>query len=288
MNLNAFFRSVKFRVLLCILALLTGIMLYSLKSGAHTDYLTRMLQSISAPARKASSAISGSVNTHLDTYFESKAYRDENKRLREEIASLNEQLIGYDDAIEELEALRDQLGIKQKHRDFVLSEPCKVLMPVANDLTHSFLIDQGEEDGITLDAPVICADGLIGVITELSPHYATVTTMLSPELSIGAVILQTGDSGIVEGDLRYAADDRAVMMYIDEHSTAKEGDLIITAGTTGLFPYGLPVGNVTEISLEESGLAKNALLAPSVDFSALETVTVLLDFEGKGETFGES
>lgn len=288
MNLNAFFRSTKFRVLLCVLALLTGIMLYSLKSGAHTDYLTRMMQSISAPARKASSAISGNVNTHLDTYFESKAYRDENARLRKEIAALNEQLIGYDDAIEELEALRDQLGIKQKHRDFVLSEPCKVLMPVANDLTHSFLIDQGEDDGLTLNAPVICADGLIGVITELSPHYATVTTMLSPELSIGAVILQTGDSGIVEGDLRYAVDDRAVMMYINENSTAKEGDLIITAGTTGLFPYGLPVGNVTEISLEDSGLAKNALLAPSVDFSALESVTVLLDFEGKGETFGES
>lgn len=288
MNLNAFFRSAKFRVLLCLLALLTGIMLYSLKSGAHTDYLTRMMQSISAPARKASSAISGNVSEHLDTYFESKAYRDENARLRREIASLNEQLIGYDDAIEELNALRDQLGIKQKHRDYVLSEPCKVLMPVANDLTHSFLIDQGEDDGITLNAPVICADGLIGVITELSAHYATVTTMLSPELSIGAVILQTGDSGIVEGDLRYAVDDRAVMMYIDEHSTAKEGDLIITAGTTGLFPYGLPVGNVTEINLEESGLAKTARLAPSVDFSKLESVTVLLDFEGKGESFGES
>lgn len=287
MNLNAFFHSAKFRVLLCILALLTGIMLYSLKSGAQTDYLTRLMQSISAPARKASAAISGNVNEHLDTYFESKAYRDENARLRDEIASLNEQLIGYDDAMEELEALRDQLGIKQKHRDFVLSEPCKVLMPVANDLTHSFLINQGEEDGITLNAPVICADGLIGVITELSPHYSTVTTLLSPELSIGAVILQTGDSGIVEGDLRYAVDDRAVMMYIDEHSTAKAGDLIITAGTTGLFPYGLPVGNVTEIGLEESGLAKTALLAPSVDFSALESVTVLLDFEGKGETVGE-
>lgn len=287
MNLNAFFRSAKFRVLLCVLALLTGIMLYSLKSGARTDYLTRMMQSISAPVRKTAAAISDEVNTHLDTYFQSKAYRDENARLRREIASLNEQLIGYDDAIEELEALRDQLGIKQKHRDFVLSAPCKVLMPVANDLTGSFLIDQGEDDGMTLNAPVLCADGLIGVITEVSPHYSTVTTLLSPELSIGAVILQTGDSGIVEGDLRYAVDDRAVMMYIDEHSTAKEGNLIITAGTTGLFPYGLPVGNITEIKLEESGLAKTALLAPAVDFSALESVTVLLDFEGKGETVGE-
>lgn len=288
MNLNAFFRSAKFRVLLCVLALLTGIMLYSLKSGARTDHLTRLLQSISAPARKASSAITGEVNEKLDTYYESKAYRDENARLRKENAALHEQLIGYDDAMEELEALRDQLGIKQKHRDFVLSEPCKVLMPVANDLAHSFLIDQGEEDGITLDAPVICGEGLIGVITELSAHYATVTTMLSPELSIGAVILQTGDSGIVEGDLRYTVNNRAKMMYIDKDSTAREGDLIITAGTTGLFPYGLQVGSITETGLEESGLARYAILAPSVDYSALESVTVLLDFEGKGESFGES
>ena len=70
-------------------------------------------------------------------------------------------------------------------------------------------------------------------------------------------------------------------------ANAEEGDLIITAGTTGLFPYGLPVGNVTETGIEDTGLAKYAMLAPSVDFSSLEAVTVLLDFNGKGETFGE-
>lgn len=287
MNLNAFFRSVKFRVLLCILAFLVGIMLYSLKAGAHTDYVTRALQAITSPARRASAAISGSVNEKLDTYYNAKAYRDENARLRAEIAKLNEQLIGYDDAVQELEALRDQLAIKEKNEDFVLSEPCKVMMPITNDITRSFVIDQGEEDGLTLHAPVICSLGLIGVVTELSQHFATVTTILSPELSVGAVVLQTGDSGIVEGDLRYAADDCAKMMYLDEYSTAGEGDLIMTAGTTGLFPYGLPIGNITEIGIEDTGLAKYAIYTPSVDFSALESVTVLLDFDGKGESFGE-
>ena len=77
------------------------------------------------------------------------------------------------------------------------------------------------------------------------------------------------------------------MMYLDEKSTAAEGDLIITAGTTGLFPYGLPVGNITETGIEDTGLARYAILTPSVDYAALEAVTVLLDFEGKGESFGE-
>lgn len=287
MNLNAFFRSTKFRVLLCVLGLLTGVMLYSLRGGSHTDRITRVLQGVTSPVRRISAAVSGDVNEKLDTYFESKAYRDENARLRSEIARLNEQLIGYDDAMQELEALRDQLDIKKKNKGFVLSEPCKVLMPVANDMARSFIIDQGENDGITLNSPVICGDGLIGVVTEVSPGYATVTTLLSPELSIGAVVLRTGDSGIVEGDLRLAVDDRTKMMYLDENSTAKEGDLVLTAGTTGLFPYGLPIGNITETGIEDSGLARYAMLAPSVDISALETVTVLLDFKGKGDSFGE-
>ncbi len=288
MNLSAFFRSTRFRVLLCVLALLTGVMLYSLKSGAHTDYATRFLQSVTAPARRASAAISNDARRKLDTYYESNAYREENARLRAEIAELNQQLIGYDDAVQELEALRDQLEIKKKNNGFVLSEPCRVLMPNTNDMTRSFLIDMGEEDGITLNAPVICADGLIGIISEVSAHFSPVTTILSPELSVGALILQTGDGGIVEGNLRDAAENRTKMMYLDQKSAAEAGNLVITAGTSGLFPYGLAVGTVTETGLEDTGLTRYAMLAPSVDFTALESVTVLLDFEGKGESFDEN
>ncbi len=287
MNLNAFFRSTKFRVLLCVLALLTGIMLYSIRSGSHTDRLSQVLQAVTSPFRRAASAIHGEVNERLDTYYEAKAYREENARLREQNAILNQQLIGYDDAIHERDALRDQLAIKEKHEDFVLSEPCKVLMPLTNDLTGGFQIDMGEEDGLTLNAPVICSAGLVGVITELSPHYATVTTILSPELSVGAVVLETGDSGIIEGDLKYAADGQVKMIYLDEDSTVKPHDLVITAGTSGLFPYGLPIGNVTETGIETTSLAQYAVVQPTAALSELDTVTVLLDFKGKGESVGE-
>ena len=77
MNLNAFFRSAKFRVLLCVLALLTGVMLYSIRSGAQTDRLTRLLHAVTAPFRHAASAIQGEVDERLDTYYEAKAYREE-------------------------------------------------------------------------------------------------------------------------------------------------------------------------------------------------------------------
>ena len=282
MNLRAFFRSTKFRVLLCVLALLTGVMLYSVRQGGQTDVFSRALQTATQPVRRFSSAISGSVNRTLDTYFKSKAYRDENARLRDRVAELNGQLIGYDDAVQERDALRDQLKIKEHSADFVLSEPCRVLMPVTNDMTGSFRIDRGEADGILLNAPVMDSHGLVGVVTELAADSATVTTILSPELSVGVTVLETGEDGIVEGNLKYAADGQTKLIYLDKNSKVREGNLVITAGTTGLFPYGLPVGNITETGIEESGLTAYAAVTPSVDLSLLSSVSVLLDFNGRG------
>lgn len=282
MNLRAFFRSTKFRVLLCVLALLTGVLLYSVKQGAQTDVFSRTLQTAVQPVRRFSSAISGSVNSVLDTYFKSKAYRDENARLRDRVAELNGELIGYDDAVQELSALRDQLKIKERSADFVLSEPCRVLMPVTNDMTGSFQIDRGEADGILLNAPVIDSHGLVGVVTEISEHSATVTTILSPELSVGVTVLETGEDGIVEGNLKYAADGRTKLIYLDKESRVREGNLVITAGTTGLFPYGLPVGNIAETGIEESGLTAYASVIPAADPAELDSVSVLLDFNGRG------
>lgn len=288
MNLNQFFRSAKFRVLLCVLALLTGIMLYSLKQGVHTDLLTRGIQTAVRPVQQFSAAISDNVRGKLDTYFEAKAYKEDNARLRAQIAVLNEQLIGYDDAVAERDALRDQLGIKEKHNDFVLSEPCKAILPVTNDIAGSFLIDMGEEDGIPLNAPVICSQGMIGMVTSLSAHSATVTTILSPELSVGAAVIEADESGIVEGNLKYAADGCTKLIYLDEHTEVKEHNLVVTSSNTGMVPYGIPIGNVTEVGLEDNGLASYAVVAPSVDLRNLETVTVLLDFSGKGEASDET
>jgi rod shape-determining protein MreC len=155
-------------------------------------------------------------------------------------------------------------------------------MPVSNDLTGSFFIDQGEAENLSVGAPVLCSKGLIGVVSEVSNHSAKVTTLLSAELSVGAVCLQSGDSGIVEGSLRYAADQRTKMIYINTENTVKEGDLIVTSGTTGLFPRGLQIGTVEKVGIEETGLTAYAVIRPAVDLDALESVTVLLDFNGKG------
>ena len=288
MKLGDFFRSKRFRVLLCLIAILTGGLLYALKMGGQADIITRGLQNLTEPVRKFSASVSDTTDDALETYYEAKAYREENEKLREHIADLNSRLIGYNEAMQELEALRDQLKIKEKNNGFVLSEPCTNLMPLTNDLSGSFVIDRGSEEGIAEGCPVICSQGLIGVITQVSEKFATVTTILSPELSVSAIVLETGDTGIIEGTLKLAAEDHSKLIYLDRESTVQAGDLVITAGTTGLFPYGIPIGNVVQTGVAETGLTAYATIEPTVDFTALNKVTVLLDFDGKGVSFHEN
>ena len=75
------------------------------------------------------------------------------------------------------------------------------------------------------------------------------------------------------------------MIHIDKNSKrVKNGDLVVTSSTSGIFPSGYLIGTIKNIENSESGLTKNAVIEPSVDFSKLTTVMVIRDFDGKGET----
>ena len=61
----------------------------------------------------------------------------------------------------------------------------------------------------------------------------------------------------------------------------KAGDIVVTAGTSGLYPQGLIIGTVTEVKLEKSGITKTAVLQPVSDIDNIKNVFVLTDFLGK-------
>ncbi len=280
-----FFRSVKFKVILCILALLLGVMLYSVTQGGDTPLGSEALGKVFKPVRQFSNRISGKVEHGLDTLTNAQEYYEENESLRAKIGELNSQLVEYEDTKTELAELRKFVGIKEEHADFTLSPPCEIISYVTNDPYGAFVIDRGTDDGISVNDPVITAEGLVGVITEAADSYATVTTLLSPDLSIGAVTNSSKESGIVEGTLKLSVDGRTKMIYIDKENKLQKEELVITAGGSGLFPKGCVIGNIEEIGMEESGLSAYAVVQPAVQLDKISNVIVLLDFDGKGENY---
>lgn len=276
--MNNFFKSVKFKIIVCIAAFFLGIGLYSVSKGGEATVISRAIGVTFNPIKKFTNAISDKVALVIDLFVDSEVYVEENQKLREQIGELNKRLIDYENIKAENEDLRKFIGIKEQNEDIKVSKPCTIISRTANDPYGTFTIDITGTDSIKLYDPVVTSEGLVGVITELANNYATVRTILSPDLSIGGLCIESRDTGIIEGSLSYAADGKCKMIYLDKANKIKVGDLIVSSGNSGQFPQGYIIGNVTETGIEESGLTAYAVIEPAVNPKDITAVMVMTDF----------
>ena len=275
-----FLKSKKFKAVLWLLALLIGLMLYAVFVGGYTISGIGFFKSVTAPIQKVSNSISQRVEFGLDLYRNAENYYEENRALREEINTLHTELADYEATKEELERLQAFIGIKEKHEDYAMTAPFDVTGYVTNDPYCTFMIDGGTEDGISLYDPVVSESGLVGVITELGTHTATVTTILSPELSVSAGTRSAKERGILTGSISLAM---CKLQYLDKNTSLKKDKIILTTGENGLFPSGYVIGYVKETAMDDTGLTAYAKIEPASDLKKLSLVVVITDFSGKAD-----
>lgn len=280
-----FFKSIKFKIILALTALLVGLMLYSANASGQTFFGSATVGNILNPVRRFFSSVATSAEIGMSEVTNPQKYYEENQKLKEQIAELQKDLIDYESTKTELEELRKFMGIKEEHSDYTHTAPCDIVGRTTNDPYGSFTIDRGSDDEIELYDPVVTAEGLVGVITEVSPKYSTVKSILSPDVSLGAICVQSKDTGVLEGSAQYAVDGLCKMIYIDKAHKIKAGDLVVTSGASGLLPKDYVIGTVKEVKTEESGLSCYAVIEPSVDSRQISSVVVITSFDGQGEGY---
>ncbi|WP_297957542.1 rod shape-determining protein MreC [uncultured Ruminococcus sp.] len=279
-----FLKSTRFKILLGFLAFLVGIMIYAVTKGGYSVSGASFINTITKPFRSASNGISMKMEGTVDKLSNADKYYEENQKLKKQIGELNAQLTEYDAIKAEVEELRKFVSIKEEHEDYMLSQPCKVLGYVTNDPFKSFTIDRGSADGIKVNCPVVTAEGLVGITVEVSEHVSTVRTILSPDLSVAAMASSSSaDQGIIEGSVLASENGRTRLIHVPKKNKLKRGDLMITTGTSGLFPKDYPIGTILDIGIDSNGLSVCADIQPCVDVNRLTSVIVITDFSGKKE-----
>jgi len=160
----------------------------------------------------------------------------------------------------------------------------KVVSRDLGDFKDTILIDKGSEDGLKLNMSVITGSGLVGIVDGVYGHLAKVMLINSPKTRIGGMNLR-GDSrvaGIVNG---IAGSDLSLeMRNMARNADLLPGDTIVTSGYSGYHPAGLIIGNIEEVLMDPGGLTKVATIAPAVNFSHLEEVMVVTNYEGFAKT----
>ena len=119
---------------------------------------------------------------------------------------------------------------------------------------------------------------MVGVVTEVFPTSARVTTVLSTDLQIGARILRTRDTGVCGGVTSWALNSTMKLSYISRDSKVAAGDLVVTSGASGLYPEDLILGTVREVLSETNGVSLYAVLETIENINDIKGVYVVTDF----------
>lgn len=113
------------------------------------------------------------------------------------------------------------------------------------------MIDKGTLAGVTVGMGVINPSGIIGIVTDVSPHYAVIMSVLNSNFQLGVRLKNSNYFGVLNWN---GKDPKlATLNNIQQFVTVNESDTIQTLGASGIFPEGLMVGTVeTLVAIEET------------------------------------
>lgn len=275
-----FFRSRQFKVILtifCVIALLTtSFAIIGRRMSPQTD----IASTISAPFKTFFSNVADMFGGIFQNYNSGRELSLENSELQNEINSLREQLADYEETKKENEFYKDYLGIKENNPDFVFADAV-IIARDNDDPFGSFTLNKGSSSDIAKYDPVITNAGIVGYVTEVGLTSCKVTTILSPEITLGALDNRTSDSGVITGNFSLAQNGCCRFSNLARSCTVAVGDYVVTSGE-GIFPEGLLIGSVNNIGVDETNNSIYAEIKPFAEISEIREVMVITDFEGQG------
>lgn len=201
----------------------------------------------------------------------------ENESLKEQVDELRNENILLQQEKFELNNLRRLYDLDQEYAEYE-KVGARIIAKDPGNWFHTFTIDKGEEDGLTVDMNVIAGSGLVGRIIEVGPTWSIVESIIDDNVNVSGTVLSTYDKLIVSGDLMLMQEDKiAFSQLVDSDSVVSVGDKIVTSSISDKYLPGILIGYITSIEVDSNNLTKSGQLTPAVDFERLDEVLVILE-----------
>src|SRR5579883_3452559 len=197
---------------------------------------------------------------------------DENNRLREALLLAQARLNRMNAVSQQNARLKQLLDTRRTlGMDVQLARLINVDLGAAR---NRVMIDAGAKEGVHTGQVVIDAHGVMGQIIEVLPHSAVALLVTDANHSIPVVDERSGLRGIAHGS---GAPDRLIVSDIPLSADVKVGDRIETSGLGGRFPAGFPVGTITSIGPDPTGMFAQASAQPAAALARSDEVLLLRD-----------
>ena len=257
------------------LALLTTITMVADRRGIRDDardlpWWQAIVLEITVPVQKVLLAPVDSVREAWAGYVDLVGVRDENARLVERVAELEEANLQFREALvasgnlQRIASMRDDFEIPML--------PSEIVGLDVSPWFRSVLVARGGDHGVRSGNPVITDQGVVGLVTATSGKAAKTMLLLDRQSAIDGIVQRSRARGIVRG----RGTDELEFEFVVRNSDVREGDVVITSGMGGVYPKGLRIGVIRDVADPGGRLMQTAELIPSVDFGRLEQVFVML------------
>jgi rod shape-determining protein MreC len=248
----------------------SGGFFHSIQSGAQT-----VLSPIEDGASRAFKPVRDLVGWFGDVFNA----KDENKKLKQELATARAQSTNAAVLERENVQLRGQLKLTQGlGYTNATRETARVIVKSPTVWYSTVTIDKGRSDGIRVDQPVISGDGLVGHVSAVSGGTATVTLLTDSSSAVSAQIVPDGALGEVIPNVGDPNDMQ--LQYIGKNHPVVQGAKVVTSGSASgplqsIYPKGIPIGEVSRVDPGELDLYRKVHIRPWADFHRMDVLTVL-------------
>jgi len=201
-------------------------------------------------------------------YVYLRGVRRENRELKAQLDQMKLEQVRLREDAEMARRLQSLLAFKEQHIDTTVA--AQVIGTSGSDQSRVLYIDKGSSDGIRTDMAVITPNGIVGKIVQVFPDSAQVLPINDQLSGVGVMLQNTRLQGILRG----AANGTTTVQYVMADERVVPGESVVTSGGDRIFPKGLPVGKVIDVSPGKD-LFLNIRVQPSARLEGLEEVLVV-------------
>lgn len=246
----------------------------NMKAPDSQSTFDRWVLHLSAPLEGVAATVAHGVGGVWEDYVYLVDVKRDNERLAYDNARLREQVHSLEQAQADNRQLRRLLQLKESVAGDTVSAQV-----VAKDFTEFFrvtrlVLDKGARD-VRTHMPVVAPDGVVGAILHVTGDTVDVQLAVDAAFGVDVEDERTRARGFVRGTgdpTRYGCK----VEMVDSRDEVEIGDLLVTSGKGHWFPRGIPVARVTRVVKRELGRDQDVDAVPTVDFSRLDTVLVLV------------
>ena len=263
-------------ILIGLSVLCTGLIAVSFLENDAVSPIRQASGFVITPIQKGINGFGSWLSGLTDNFEDAVSLRKENEELQAKVDTLTEENTQLVQDKEELTRLRELLSLDEQYDDYE-KVGARVIAKESGNWFQLFTIDKGSSDGIQKDCNVISGGGLVGIVTEVGPNWATIRSIIDDNSNVSAMVSTTSDQCIIAGDLRLIDEGSLNLVKLtDSDNKVHVGDKVVTSYISEKFLPGILIGYISELNNDSNNLTKSGYITPVVDFRHLQEVLVIL------------